>query len=97
MPTDILVGFVTDMRFGLLKPWSQMPYFQAFDLERGLAEQGFDDDAYGLVITANLVPVTASAGVSLRRFGELLGPGIILGLVELTRLTMARSMIFGGL
>lgn len=95
MFTDISSGFFDEVRSGLLKPWSHMLSFQAFDLEQDPVQQGFEANTYDLIIAANVVHATASIRKSLRRIRKLLKPGGILGLVELTRSLTSGGMIFG--
>jgi acyl transferase domain-containing protein/NADPH:quinone reductase-like Zn-dependent oxidoreductase/SAM-dependent methyltransferase len=95
MFTDISSGFFDEVRSGLLKPWAHMLSFQAFDLEQDPIEQGFEANAYDLIIAANVIHATASIRKSLRRIRKLLKPGGVLGFVELTRLLTWGGMIFG--
>ncbi|KAI8625190.1 Choline/Carnitine o-acyltransferase-domain-containing protein [Xylariaceae sp. FL1651] len=95
MFTDISSGFFDEVRSGLLKPWAHMLSFQALDLERDPIKQGFEPNAYDLIIAANVVHATASIRESLRSIRKLLKPGGVLGLVELTRSLTWGGMIFG--
>ncbi|KAI1172560.1 hypothetical protein F4777DRAFT_561071 [Nemania sp. FL0916] len=95
MFTDTSSGFFDEVRSGLLKPWSHMLSFQAFNLEQDSTEQGFEANAYDLIIAANVVHATESLRESLKRIRKLLKPGGILGLVELIRSPTSVGMIFG--
>ncbi|KAI9711036.1 MAG: polyketide synthase [Bogoriella megaspora] len=93
--TDISSGFFETVRTTRLQSWAHLLTFQTLDLDKDPAQQGFETQAYDLVIAANVVHATPQLSRSLSTIRRLLKPGGILGLVELTRTTPFLNMTFG--
>jgi 3-oxoacyl-(acyl-carrier-protein) synthase/SAM-dependent methyltransferase len=58
--------------------------FRLFDMDRDPAEQGFEDGAFDLIVSANAVHASADLPLVLSRLRRLLAPGGALMLVEST-------------
>jgi SAM-dependent methyltransferase len=81
--TDVSDLFLTRARerFGAF-PFAR---FAAFDLEKEIESQGFTPHAFDAVVAVNAVHAVRDLDGALRRIGQLLRPGGILVLVEVTR------------
>ncbi|MGY1495106.1 amino acid adenylation domain-containing protein [Streptomyces sp. QTS52] len=64
--------------------------FQVLDLERGLAEQGFEPACADLVVATNVVHATSDLRATLRKAKSLLQPG---GWLVLNELTSVRPLL----
>ena len=69
--------------------------FKMLDLEKDPRSQGFEPGSFDLAFAANVVHATSDILVSLGRIHDLLRPGGILLLNELTRLVDFITLIFG--
>ena len=96
MYTDISNGFFKTGQ-STLKKWESLLTFKTFNVEKDVIQQGFEEHAYDLIIAANVIHATRSLTKSLGTIHNLLKPGGVLGLVELTTLTPYYNMIFGSL
>ena len=94
--TDISAGFFKTGQT-TLKKWQHLLKFQTLNVETDPVAQGFEANAYDIVIAANVVHATRSLTTSLDNIHKLLKPGGTLALVELTRLTPYFNMAFGSL
>jgi len=97
MYTDVSAGFFQNVRRTTLKKWSYLLQFRTLNLEYDVAEQGFEKYSYDLVIAANVVHATQSLSKSLSTIHQLLKPGGVLGLVEITKATPFYDMVFGSI
>lgn len=95
MYTDISSGFFDVVKQTKLKKWEHMLKFKTLDLEQDPVSQGFEEQAYDLVIASNVVHATKFLGTTLGNIHRLLKPGGKLGIVEAVRITPYSNMTFG--
>jgi 3-oxoacyl-(acyl-carrier-protein) synthase/SAM-dependent methyltransferase/acyl carrier protein len=69
--------------------------YALFDLERGVAEQGFESRGFDVVLAANVVHATRNVNAALGRIRELLAPGGVALLLETTRHQSCFDMSIG--
>jgi acyl carrier protein/SAM-dependent methyltransferase len=92
--TDISVGF---LQYGKKRYGSENPYveFKPLDIERELEEQGFEIDAYDIVIAANVLHATKEIGRSVNQVAKLLKRDGCLVLNETTEFSAFATLTFG--
>lgn len=72
--------------------------FKTLDVEKPPSAQGFSEQAYDVIIAANVLHVTRSLQTTLRNVRSLLRPGGYLVMMETTGLQSIRGhLVFGGL
>jgi amino acid adenylation domain-containing protein len=69
--------------------------FSVLDIEREPAAQGYEAHAFDLVLAANVLHTTADLRTSLRNVRQLLRPGGMVLLLELTRRASWFNLVFG--
>ena len=91
--TDISAHFVAAAgeRFGD-RPGTR---FEVLDLERDPEAQGFDPQAYDVVVAANVLHATADLRTSLGHLQRLLAPGGLVAVLELRRRSYWYNLVFG--
>ncbi|KAI8952322.1 hypothetical protein F4801DRAFT_599995 [Xylaria longipes] len=95
----------TDISSGLFEKASQVfatyssrMAFKVLDIEKDIAEQGFIDSSYDLIIASLVLHATRNLEETLRNVRRLLKPGGYLLLLEITENEQMRfGLIFGGL
>ncbi|KAL9628614.1 MAG: hypothetical protein Q9164_007204, partial [Protoblastenia rupestris] len=94
--TDISSGFFDQAR-RTLREWDRLLNFRTLDIERDPISQGFEADAYDLIIAANVLHATENVQHTLRNVRKLLKPGGRLLLIEATAAQPFMNVIFGTL
>jgi hybrid polyketide synthase / nonribosomal peptide synthetase ACE1 len=95
--TDISVGFF-DKAAELFKAYREKMVYKPFDVEKAPTSQGFEQNAYDIVIASNVLHATASIQKTLEHARQLLKPGGYLLMLELTNNgPIRRTNIMGGL
>jgi 1-acyl-sn-glycerol-3-phosphate acyltransferase len=69
--------------------------YAALDIEREPAEQGFEPGSFDIVLASNVVHATADVARVLGRLRDLLAPGGLLVLQEITRRPRWLDVVFG--
>lgn len=80
---DLSIGFFPTARKRLAQ-YSQIVNFKAFNLAESAETQGLEPGSYDIIIAYNVVHVTPSIVLSLENIRQLLYPGGILVLMEIT-------------
>lgn len=94
--TDISTGFFEEAK-EKLSEWSKLLTYAKLDIEVDPLDQGFQAEAYDVVIAANVLHATKSMKRTMNNVRKLLKPGGKLVLVELTRESFTTSTVFGTL
>ncbi|MET9565850.1 SDR family NAD(P)-dependent oxidoreductase [Streptomyces tauricus] len=92
--TDISPAFFPAAR-ARLAAWGTPVRYEAFDLEADPVRQGFEPGTFDVVVATNVVHATRVIADSAARIRELLAPGGILALNELTRALDYLTLMFG--
>ncbi|ATQ70575.1 hypothetical protein CQW49_21485 (plasmid) [Methylosinus trichosporium OB3b] len=90
--TDVSLGFVEHGRRRFAAPSMR---FSVFDIEKAPAAQGFPPGCFDIVIASNVLHATRDIGATLAHVAELLAPGGVLLLNEVTALQDFATMTFG--
>ncbi|KAL9080059.1 MAG: hypothetical protein Q9159_007665 [Coniocarpon cinnabarinum] len=94
--TDISSGFFDNAQ-ELLKDWTGHVEYRRLDLEQDPGDQGFEDQAYDLVIAHNVLHGTRNIDRTLMHVAKLLKPGGGVLMSELTRPLNRLRLAFGAL
>ncbi|KAK5657389.1 hypothetical protein OQA88_2959 [Cercophora sp. LCS_1] len=94
--TDISSGFFQTAR-ERFADWGDLIHYTALNVEQDVAEQGFEEHSYDVIIAAQVLHATKSMAVTMRNVRRLLKDGGKLLLVETTRDTPDFHLIFGTL
>ncbi|KAL2006666.1 hypothetical protein VTN00DRAFT_9334 [Thermoascus crustaceus] len=94
--TDISSGFFPKAE-ETLSQWKGLVSFQKLNIERDPHHQGFEKYSYDVVIASNVLHATANIGKTMENVRSLLKPGGKLVLVESTRQSVHRALVFGTL
>jgi acyl transferase domain-containing protein/NADPH:quinone reductase-like Zn-dependent oxidoreductase/NAD(P)-dependent dehydrogenase (short-subunit alcohol dehydrogenase family)/SAM-dependent methyltransferase/acyl carrier protein len=91
--TDVSGAFTTKAQ----QKFAGFPFvrYRTFDVERPPAEQGFDARSFDLVLAGDVLHATRDLGHTLGHAAEVLAPGGLLMLVELTRPPYWFDLVFG--
>ncbi|KAL4966565.1 type I polyketide synthase [Aspergillus stella-maris] len=85
--SDISVAFFEEAREGgLLAEYEDRMVYKVLDIENDLAEQGFEDGAYDLIIASNVLHATRFMKETMARVRRLLKSGGYLAMQEVTNL-----------
>ena len=71
--------------------------FKVLDIEKGVAEQGFDEQSYDIIVASNVLHATRKLSETLQHTRALLKPGGYLILVEVTGDLLRMPFLMGGL
>ncbi|KAI4160859.1 MAG: hypothetical protein LQ342_005384 [Letrouitia transgressa] len=71
--------------------------FKVLDIEKDVAEQGFEDQSYDIVVASNVLHATRKLGETVQHARTLLRPGGYLILVEVTGDLLRMPFLMGGL
>jgi NADPH:quinone reductase-like Zn-dependent oxidoreductase/ubiquinone/menaquinone biosynthesis C-methylase UbiE len=93
--TDISAGFFEPAK-QKLERWGGLVSYAKLDIEQDPIEQGFQAEAYDLVIAANVLHATSKMDRTLHHVRKLLKPGGKLALLEVT-MTQLQHLIFATL
>ncbi|KAK3343540.1 putative polyketide synthase, partial [Lasiosphaeria hispida] len=94
--TDISSGFFQAAR-ERFADWGDLIHYTALNIEQDVADQGFVEHSYDVIIAAQVLHATKSMAVTMRNVRKLLKDGGKLLLVETTRDTPDFHLIFGTL
>ena len=95
--TDISSGFFETAR-ERFKDYAGKMIFKTFDIEKGVTAQGFTQGSYDLVIASNVLHATKELEETMSNTRQLLKPGGILVLLEVTNSEPLRNGLpMGGL
>jgi SAM-dependent methyltransferase/NADP-dependent 3-hydroxy acid dehydrogenase YdfG len=91
--TDVSRAFLKNAR----ERFTAAPFvrYQALDIEKDPEPQGFPNHAYDVVVAANVLHATADLRTTLRHVHQLLAPGGLLLLLEVTRPQLWLDLTFG--
>ncbi|KAK2039669.1 hypothetical protein LZ31DRAFT_605906 [Colletotrichum somersetense] len=92
--TDISSGFFEAAK-KKLAPWTSAMTFQALDIERDPAQQGFATGAYDLVVGFMVLHATKNLRNTMANVRKLLKPGGTLMMIETTQDRLDLQLIFG--
>jgi len=92
--TDVSVRFrrIGRKQFGEGRPWLN---FGLFDMERDALAQGYNSGSFDLIVASNVLHASRDIGRVLRNVRQLLKPGGILLLSEMTAFMSYTSVTFG--
>ena len=92
--TDVSAGFLRHgrKRFGADYPFVR---FERLDIERPVAEQGFSESGFDIVVAANVLHATKDLRVTVSHAASLLRPGGWLVLSETTAFSVFATLTFG--
>ena len=71
--------------------------FKVLDIEKGVADQGFDENSYDIVVASNVLHATRKLSETLQQTRALLKPGGYLILIEVTGDLLRMPFLMGGL
>jgi amino acid adenylation domain-containing protein len=71
--------------------------FRVLDIEKDIAEQGFEEHSYDTIIAANVLHATRTLEVTMQHVRRLLKPGGFLILMEVTGELLVLPFVMGGL
>ncbi|MBV8270838.1 MAG: class I SAM-dependent methyltransferase [Cupriavidus sp.] len=92
--TDVSVRFrrIGRKQFGEGRPWLN---FGLFDMERDALAQGYNANSFDLIVASNVLHASRDIGRVLRNVRQLLKPGGVLLLSEMTAFMSYTSVTFG--
>ncbi|KAI1077405.1 hypothetical protein F5B20DRAFT_583402 [Whalleya microplaca] len=94
--TDISSAFFEKARCRFAA-WNDMIEYRTLDIERDVADQGFEDQSYDLIIAANVLHATRDMNVTMSNVRRLLKPGGRLIMIEITHPRLRIFLPFGTL
>ena len=94
--TDLSPAFFDNAKKKLEK-WSQLVTFKGLNIESDPLQQGYEPNAYDVIVAANILHATGRIENTMKRIRSLLKPGGTLVLIESTVETIATTLIFGTL
>lgn len=94
--TDVSAGFF-DKASERFKDHKSKMTFKVLNVEKDIAEQGFSEQSYDVVIAANVLHATRTMSETMKHTRSLLRPGGYLLLVELTGNLLQMPLVMGGL
>ncbi|KAL9042053.1 MAG: hypothetical protein Q9214_003900, partial [Letrouitia sp. 1 TL-2023] len=94
--TDISSGFFEKAAEKFADNQSKLT-FKVLDIEKDVAEQGFEDRSYDIVVASNVLHATRKLAETVQHARNLLRPGGFLILVEVTGDLLRMPFLMGGL
>ncbi|KAE8386092.1 hypothetical protein BDV23DRAFT_187650 [Aspergillus alliaceus] len=94
--TDISNGFFEKAQENF-KAWAGLVSYKRLDIEEDVANQDFGEGQYDVIVAANVLHATKTMKKTMQNVRKLLKPGGKLILMEVTRLLLRGSVIFGNL
>ena len=94
--TDVSSGFFEKAAKKFANARSKFT-FKVLDIEKDIAEQGFEEHSYDIIVASNVLHATRSLFETLQRTRALLKPGGYLILVEVTGDLLRMPFLMGGL
>jgi NADPH:quinone reductase-like Zn-dependent oxidoreductase/malonyl CoA-acyl carrier protein transacylase/SAM-dependent methyltransferase len=94
--TDISNGFFEKAKENF-KAWADLVSYKRLDIEEDVSNQGFGEGQYDVIVAANVLHATKTMKKTMQNVRKLLKPGGKLILMEVTRLLLRGSVIFGNL
>jgi emericellamide synthase (highly reducing iterative type I polyketide synthase) len=94
--TDISSSFFEAAR-ERLSAYSSVVDYRVLDIELDVANQGFEEGSYDLVIACNVIHATKELSNTIKRARSLLRPGGVFMLMEITKEEIYYNLVFGSL
>ncbi|KAM5429353.1 putative Hybrid PKS-NRPS biosynthetic cluster [Microsporum canis] len=94
--TDISSGFF-EKGAAKFAPWQRKMTFKVCDIEKNPIDQGFDEEAYDIIVAANVLHATRCLSDTMRHVRQLLKPGGYLVMMEITGDLLRLGFIMGSL
>lgn len=92
--TDISSGFFENAKTKFAQ-WADIMRFKTLNAEKDPATQGFEEEAYDLIIASNVIHATSSVSTALKHVSKLLKPNGQFCLLEMTRLHPYCMLVYG--